>query len=123
MKEHIVGDITLGREIQKKFWNAGLFVEVLWGVPDAASLLFDYVRLQGLFVTPDIPDIHIRAWHLKFVGHNDIMSQLGWSSVVWTGPLTGNQQLELSNDIKTARLSSFAPFVAKIQSKVLSDQL
>lgn len=58
--------------------NAIDFATVLWGIPDAILLFFDYVILRGPFV---ILNVHIQAWHLIFVSNEEIMSKSNWIHV------------------------------------------
>lgn len=69
-KEHVVGAVKLG----KKKRPARLFVRVLWDVPDATLLSFNYVIVHDLFV---VPDDHIQAEYWEFVDYNKIASKLG----------------------------------------------
>lgn len=72
--KHVVGVVRVG---EKCFQNLTCYVRVSWDLPDATLLLFDYVTLQGQFISPNIQN------------YSRITSISGWHCVVWSQHNTG----------------------------------
>lgn len=68
-QKHVVGVVRVG---EKCFKNLTCYVRVSWDLPDATLLLFDYVTLQGQFISPNIQN------------YARITSISGWHCVVWS---------------------------------------